>query len=624
MTISLPLDPTACAQADDVFYCKYRACNPAETDLGGAVACPCTDPPLFDAAGNRVPLTAEDPRQESLRRDWCAIYEAALQHNTDGSVPFPSCGVAGHDHHDPACPFCEETPEEDDPGEDEDDGDDEEEDDDDTEAPVEDPVGGCPGEDEEEDEEEPTVTMRISMFFDGTGNNRWNAEDVGDYYRGGGRDSFSAGESNVSKLERCCRDTNDHPGYDHYASWYTEGIGTASSAGVSVTTDDDGDLSIEEGDPTQREDDTQGFAWGSGPLGVKAKVEAGIENLVSIVKSLAPAHPVRVLHVDAVGFSRGAAAARRFVWRITYSAPLVDRLKAEGIDILDGCEFKVMFVGLFDTVASYVEPSGTSPGSWVPDPEDHEDDTAELMLHKIYDAQTVVQLAAAEEHRECFQLTTISAGREFYLPGVHSDIGGGYTSTGDEVEMQIFDVDLAQLRPTDLFPPSRPLEVIADAVARDRAWWIDRGWYTESEMDEPDYANQVHVTRRGITNYYSRIPLQIMAKESEPSGLTFKDSLGRDEFTIHSLPAGPDEATLKAAESNILASIRAGGCGSATAWMNSTAQWHKDLRHRHLHNSARYKTWDPSASWSPDVGHNPDWSPGGSLYGVRVRHTNWG
>lgn len=97
MGVAFPLDSTATSQADDVFYCKYQDHQPAAGE-----------PPLFDDAGNRVPLTADHPRQESLRQDWLSIYQAAHDHNRDGSVPFPSCGTDGHEHHDPNCPHCKE------------------------------------------------------------------------------------------------------------------------------------------------------------------------------------------------------------------------------------------------------------------------------------------------------------------------------------------------------------------------------------------------------------------------------------------------------------------------------------------------------------------------------------
>lgn len=95
MSIEFPLDPSATAQADDVFYCI----NQPRTDL-------------FDDAGRRIPLSPTDRAQASLREQWCQLYRDILAHNMDGSRPFPDCGH-GHDHHPSPCPFCLDPP---DPG----------------------------------------------------------------------------------------------------------------------------------------------------------------------------------------------------------------------------------------------------------------------------------------------------------------------------------------------------------------------------------------------------------------------------------------------------------------------------------------------------------------------------
>ena len=84
MGISQPLDQTACAQADDVFYCKYKS-----------------DKTLFTSTGGRIPLKSSDPRCS----EWCDDYEAILAHNTNGSQPFPDCGN-GDSHHPLPCQHC--------------------------------------------------------------------------------------------------------------------------------------------------------------------------------------------------------------------------------------------------------------------------------------------------------------------------------------------------------------------------------------------------------------------------------------------------------------------------------------------------------------------------------------
>lgn len=92
MSIEFPLDPTSTEQADNVFYCV----NLVRTDL-------------FDDSGERVPLSATDPAQASLREQWRELYNDILAHNRDGSRPFPDCG-RGHHHHPVDCGFCLDPP----------------------------------------------------------------------------------------------------------------------------------------------------------------------------------------------------------------------------------------------------------------------------------------------------------------------------------------------------------------------------------------------------------------------------------------------------------------------------------------------------------------------------------
>jgi len=90
MAISFPPDPTAVAQADDVFYCDHYE---------GAAK----DPMIKD--GVRIPLHATSEEHCDMRQEWIRLYEDIFAHNKDGSRPFPACQW-GDDHHDPHCQYC--------------------------------------------------------------------------------------------------------------------------------------------------------------------------------------------------------------------------------------------------------------------------------------------------------------------------------------------------------------------------------------------------------------------------------------------------------------------------------------------------------------------------------------
>ncbi|GAP36219.1 DUF2235 domain-containing protein [Piscinibacter sakaiensis] len=507
MSISLPLDSTACGQADDVFYCAHQG-----------------EPGLFDASGARVPLSADDPAQQALRDHWCALYEDILAHHRDGSRPFPSCGWPGHVHHDPACRHCLVStlpsdagePAEDDPG--------------DTD-PI-DPVKECPC----QEEGPPRIRLRYSLFFDGTGNNRDNVS-AGN----GPGTSYSAGYTNVARLEWAQFEAD--PSYDEHASIYTEGVGTVTG-GADV--------------PLAQ-------ATGVGTAGLKAKVAAARDALLERIRAAAGSTDtvIECIHLDSLGFSRGAASARHFIHVALVDArsAIQPCLQAEGYTV---GEVAVKFCGLYDTVAAF----GAA----------HANDTWELSLDAIRHADTVVQLAAAEEHRANFSLTNIDSagsGRELFLPGVHSDVGGGYAPGCSETDVQLFDVDLVTGVPI-------PIPLARRALQREWDWLIDAGWFTESEL-RCDMEFQIFGTRGPISDLYARIPLHLMAEYARDAGLAFTGAVEAQ----HPIPAA-----LQTAEQEIRAAIADGRCHAPDAWFGHAPagdpDWLKALRHDHLHFSSLY------------------------------------
>lgn len=158
-----------------------------------------------------------------------------------------------------------------------------------------------------------------------------------------------------------------------------------------------------------------GKADGLRGTGIVPKVHKGLCELIKKVESgvsRAGTKKIDFVHIDAFGFSRGAASARYFVYLAVVNVhwQVQKQLTGQGYEV---GSVKVKFVGLFDTVAAF----GLK----------HKNDTADLQLDSIRNSEKVVQLAAGEEHRANFRLTNINSaagnGREIFLPGVHSDIG---------------------------------------------------------------------------------------------------------------------------------------------------------------------------------------------------------
>lgn len=405
-----------------------------------------------------------------------------------------------------------------------------------------------PSEVEEKEEEVKKVKVRISLFFDGTLNNRINIDQrieeennpgtnaIYQKYKGDDN-SYEGDYTNVSKMEKYI---DDAAGYDYTLSVYTEGPGTED----------------------KKKDQLRGYAFGTGDTGVTEKVKSGIKKAVErISKSVkSKSTVIELLTIDVFGFSRGAAGARNCIYEVlgTGKKPIKQRIQDEGYKLT---KVEVCFAGLYDTVSSH----GLS----------FSNDVSALKLNAVANAKKVVQLAAADEHRKNFSLTDImsagkSNGLQLFLPGAHSDIGGGYRAP------------VAGKLSEDEKPIFQSLSLQTTEAEKKRL--IDSGWYNDNELNIVAHALRGHrkryvieVTRASISNEYSKIPLHLMAKYAKESGITLKGKLSRDE----SVPA-----KLKSVESNIHQYVGSCGTRSSSGDWDKNDGWLKTLRHDHLHFSA--------------------------------------
>ena len=124
------------------------------------------------------------------------------------------------------------------------------------------------------------------------------------------------------------------------------------------------------------------------------------------------------------GFSRGATAARSFCQRMQNWFP-DNKIPAGGKNSGDFIEIEYVFLGIFDTVSSVGTAHAAAISSGATGHHDWAD--LDLMYPKV---KKCVHMVAAHEVRGCFPLTSaaaISNSEEIVYPGVHSDIGGGYS-----------------------------------------------------------------------------------------------------------------------------------------------------------------------------------------------------
>ncbi len=443
----------------------------------------------------------------------------------------------------------------------------------------------------EKEEEIKKTKIRHSIFFDGTLNNKANIDarlvsadpkdltaeerktasdlinnmsvDELDWAKSAYNeyhdvDSFENGYTNIVKLDRHF-DTAPQAPYEKTLKSYVEGAGTRDG----------------------KKDKLFGYALGVGVSGVKKKVDQGVAD---VVKQITKKHKdtsviIELLTLDTFGFSRGAAGARYFI----YKALLGDKsIKSQLQDLgysVRKVEFK--FAGLFDTVSSH----GLS----------FTNDTSALKLDSVSFVDQVVHLVAADEHREKFSLTDISSARstgiQVYMPGVHSDVGGSYRDnvpdgmSGGEKQLKIF------------WAKGHDSEA---RVLAEKKRLIDSGWYKEDELElksryhrrfgkgiKTKYAS-LYAGRSKVSNQYSRIPLQIMAKQAVEAKIKFKPTLKSSEKVPASLSKS-DSNIKKYFDKHKKPSTSTKAFSSvADDWVNENTQWMKDLRHDYFHFSAHY------------------------------------
>lgn len=358
------------------------------------------------------------------------------------------------------------------------------------------------------------IDVSIAMFFDGTGNNKDNTDErlkQSSIYREktGQNSSYENDYSNVARL---WKNYSDNPPPYQYKI-YIEGMGTE----------------------IQQKDDSSGIALGSGDTGIPARVKSGCKEIVDRLKKLLNGQNPKIVNrltIDVFGFSRGAAAARLFLYEIKRKEYTSKKISIhQGSILFDDmnqatqfsefpkggylgayCKLNtiqinhiiIRFAGLFDCVASYndglFKPASLSNKNNPTDdtPDEFKNDTKELHLDAIgYLATRVIHFTAADEHRGNFPLTTInsagSKGSSYSFPGVHSDVGGCYQDNMKEVNNAIVSGN-------------------NDKLLKEKQRLIEEGWFKKDELYLDNIILNNLYGERIVRNTYSFIPLHLMCK----------------------------------------------------------------------------------------------------------------
>jgi hypothetical protein len=277
------------------------------------------------------------------------------------------------------------------------------------------------------------ITLRVTFFFDGTGNNRDADEPM-------------LKNSNVARLYRAHLRDDPANGIYHF---YIPGIGTFFP-----------DIGDPGGGATE-------LAMGKGG---EKRIQWALKQLDTVIAAHPPGKTLVALHLNAFGFSRGAAGARAFANRVQKKCVQGQsgwRWKSPDLPVHFG------FLGLFDTVASVglVHTASLTGATWVAegwtsldtalakrrdgryglgsglrdlafgapgaDPatgsvgNGHMSWGGEMAIPPL--VEKCVHFVAAHEQRNSFPNDSVRVGNhypdhceEYVYPGMHSDVGGGY------------------------------------------------------------------------------------------------------------------------------------------------------------------------------------------------------
>ena len=465
------------------------------------------------------------------------------------------------------------------------------------------------------EKEKVRVALRIGVFFDGTLNNASNAasgllcgahhpirpEDVDASckpYMADPEGSYGNDVSNVSKLFDLYP-TSEVLGEDASAklvlrSLYIDGIGTDAGA----------------------EDSMGAAATGRGNAGVAGKVQKAFVAMKTLIKEAIDRNPgseITSLTFDTFGFSRGAAAARHFANEIVRckQGPLGEVLRSNSkgfsssFDARYNSEIIMGFIGLFDTVPSVAGftnmgdiQSAVAPG-------------IKLYLDRKYFTD-VVQLTARDERRANFALSTvIPAHTEIFVPGVHSDIGGGYREDVEECVLVSPMQALTVQKGTDI----RTTSIYQDAQQR-KASLVASGWpetMLEIVTPKPTLLPSEEQTvgfkqvrayaglqlKRQVSGKLSVVYLHLMHKLAKEKGVQF-------DVIDESDPAYSVPSELRLFCDSVLAGN-----------YEPSAEEQKMLRLKYIHMSAN---WSNPVGASRERGVNIRYTNAPTESGVRVHH----
>jgi len=320
---------------------------------------------------------------------------------------------------------------------------------------------------------------RIGVFFDGTGNNKWNDALIDD-----------GSLSNVAKLHTLYLKSG-------HIALYAQGVGTEEYTQEHPFTQSQID-SIRKGKERSAYYKKAGLALGHGSREI---VDKKLEEIDEVIAQ----NSDKEIIVDVFGFSRGAAEARDFI----------NKCKEKYADTPLKDSFG--FVGLFDTVASMGLAGDHNFGY-----------TLDLNEGS---AQTIVHITSKDERRKNFPLESLFIKKGFGLKtnmqeirgmGVHADIGGGYGEFDLTKKIVVKEFD-------EIFYDDKKRKAVSARISALQKQAETKGYLLEYEHEiRPPSLNDwqlkaVFIENRTFQYGLSNVYLNLMYKKIKASGIELVD-----------------------------------------------------------------------------------------------------
>ena len=395
-----------------------------------------------------------------------------------------------------------------------------------------------------QEKEEEVLHLQFGLFFDGTANNLYNTDarkyknfmmtsiELNEQQRREKERIKKSYFQNQKDKEKKLKEEKVYEEDDFYEKYFLDDLwGKGYGSDVSYQNDHTNvarmylnadrkkyAIYIEGVGTRDLEDDISypGISHADGITGILPKVKKGSEELAKRInrsfgkkKKSEERRKIKkikkiTLTLDVFGFSRGAAAARYFIYQISRNKHLLVEkslfretsykekeqsylriaLNRLGLGELVS-EINIRFVGIYDTVASY-NPRNMDTYT------DFEKYIHLLHLDDISRAKFVVHFTALDEIRKYFSLTRLPPflGIEKNLPGAHSDVGGSYDCDTNHYEY---------------------IQITKGKVEGLRKKMIKEGWYQEKEIRFESRTGNI-LGGRTLKGEYCYLPLQWMIR----------------------------------------------------------------------------------------------------------------